>query len=215
MPRLGGAVALDALDEHAPVPGAVEDRDLPVLGEPPPEAEQVVALAVVAVRSGDRPDHVATRVEALGQPLDGAALAGGIRPLEDDDDGQPVRVDPVAEEVQPALERLELAAVLGTRELQGEVELVEHTVRHLGAGELWLGAASACASRAAAGAWDGGRERVRAGGTRTASRSSTRGRSPEDLDARVVAVGGLDDGPGAGGFPVRASISSTALWYFP
>ena len=59
-----GRKALHALDQHAPVPRAVEQRNLPGFGQAAPEAVQVVALFVVAGGRGDGMDHVAARVDA-------------------------------------------------------------------------------------------------------------------------------------------------------
>src|ERR1035441_4986811 len=78
LPFLLGGEALDALHQHAAVPGAVEDGDLAALGKPAPETVEVMAGLVLALRRGNGVDHVAARIEFLGDSLDGAALAGGI-----------------------------------------------------------------------------------------------------------------------------------------
>src|SRR5687768_15288861 len=61
-----GAELLDALDEDASVPGAVEDAEPAARREPPPEAVEVVVRLVLALRRGDRVGDVAARVELLG-----------------------------------------------------------------------------------------------------------------------------------------------------
>ncbi len=77
-----GGEALHPLDQHAAVPGAVEDRDLPALRQAPPEAVEVVARLVLALRGADGIDDVAARIEFLGDALDGAAFAGRVPALE-------------------------------------------------------------------------------------------------------------------------------------
>ena len=69
------AVALDALHQHAAVPGAVEDGELPTGGNVPPEAPQVGVGQLLLGRRGDGDDAVLARIQRLGDPADGAALA--------------------------------------------------------------------------------------------------------------------------------------------
>jgi hypothetical protein len=81
-PGLLGGEALDPLDEHPAVPGAVEDGHAAPAREHRPEApEEVVPLLVVRRRRELRHPRV-PRVELVDQPLDGAALAGGVPALE-------------------------------------------------------------------------------------------------------------------------------------
>ena len=80
--RLGGEL-LDALDEHAPVPRAVEHRHAAPARERGPEAPQeVVALLVVGRRRELHDAHVA-RVERGDEALDRAALAARVPALEE------------------------------------------------------------------------------------------------------------------------------------
>src|SRR6185312_142162 len=118
LPRLLLAELLHALDEHAPVPGAIEDSPAAVLGHARPEAPQVVVLLLLVRRRADGVDVIAARVELLGHALDGAALARGVPAFEGEDDG------PLA------FARLELG--LQDLELQlGERALVRLLVGHL------------------------------------------------------------------------------------
>ena len=82
-PLLLRGVALDPLDEHPAVPGAVQDREAaPARQHRPEPPEEVVALLVVR-RGGElRHPHV-PRVQRLDQALDRAALPGGVPALED------------------------------------------------------------------------------------------------------------------------------------
>ena len=57
-----GAEPLDPLDQHAAVPGAVEDGEPPVPREVAPEAPEVGLRALLLGRRRDR-DVVAARVE--------------------------------------------------------------------------------------------------------------------------------------------------------
>ena len=66
--------ALDALDQHAAVPGAVEDQDLAVARQVPPEAPQVVVRLLLVGRRRDRDDAVVARVERR------ASCGGSRRP---------------------------------------------------------------------------------------------------------------------------------------
>ena len=81
-----GAVAHDALDAGAVVPAAVEDQDLAGGGQLLDVALHVdLGLLPVGGRR-QRDDAEDPRADPLGQPLDHAALAGGVAALEDDDD---------------------------------------------------------------------------------------------------------------------------------
>ena len=78
---------LDALHQHAAVPGVVEQDHVAVLGQPQLVApEEVVApLQLRGRRAG--PGAEGARVEPLGEPLDDGALAGRVPALEHDDGG--------------------------------------------------------------------------------------------------------------------------------
>ncbi len=83
LPLLGRRESLDALDEHAAVPAAVEHGHAAVPREVLDEALEIeVALLVGRGRGVLRDAHVAG-VERRDEPLDGAALAGGVPALED------------------------------------------------------------------------------------------------------------------------------------
>ena len=76
---------LDPLDQHPAVPGAVEDRDPPVARHIAPEPPEIGPPLLLVGRCRDRIDPVLARVERHGHAADGAALAGGVVPLEDHD----------------------------------------------------------------------------------------------------------------------------------
>jgi hypothetical protein len=89
LPLLLGGEPLDPLDEDPAVPGPVEHRHAAParkLGPEPPQ--EVVALLVVRRCRELRNAHV-PRVEMVHEPLDGAALAGGVPALEDDAQRRP------------------------------------------------------------------------------------------------------------------------------
>ena len=79
-----GREALDALDEHAPVPAAVEDGEVPAARQVPPEAPEVGLRALLLGGRRDGDDVVAARVERARHAPDRAALAGGVVALEDE-----------------------------------------------------------------------------------------------------------------------------------
>src|SRR4051812_4822219 len=85
-PLLPRSQLLDPLDEDASVPGAIEDRHPAPARQDLPEApEEVVALLVVG-RGGELDDADVAGVDLGDQPLDAAALAGGVPALEEDAD---------------------------------------------------------------------------------------------------------------------------------
>src|SRR6266508_1730749 len=82
LPLVVAREALDALDQHAPVPRAVEDADIAARWQPPPEAVEIMVRFVVALRRSNRMDHIAARVELLGDALDRPAFPGSVPALE-------------------------------------------------------------------------------------------------------------------------------------
>ena len=83
---LVGAEAHHALDAGAVVPAAVEQHDLAAGGQVRHVALEVPLRALALVRRRQRRDAADARVQALRDALDHAALAGGVAPLEQDDD---------------------------------------------------------------------------------------------------------------------------------
>ena len=79
--------ALDPLDQHPAVPAAVEDGHPPGPRQMPPEPPEVVLRPFLVGRSGDRNHLIVARVEGRDDAADGAALAGGVPSLEDEDGG--------------------------------------------------------------------------------------------------------------------------------
>ena len=84
-PFLFGREAFDALHQHAAIPGAVKGDDLPFARQPAPEALEIVASTLMLVRSGNRVDLEAARIERPAEAADEASLAGGIPSFEDDE----------------------------------------------------------------------------------------------------------------------------------
>jgi hypothetical protein len=81
---LVGAEAHDALDAGPVVPGAVEQTISPNVGQVLDVALEV-PLPLGRRRLGQRDHPRRPRVQVLGEPLDRAALAGGVAALEDHD----------------------------------------------------------------------------------------------------------------------------------
>ena len=80
-----GAEAHHALDAGAVVPAAVEQDDLARRGQVGDVALEVPLGAFALGRRREGDDAADARAEALGDPLDDAALAGGVAPLEEHD----------------------------------------------------------------------------------------------------------------------------------
>ena len=73
-----------ALDAGAVVPGPVEQHDLPGGRQLGDVAVEVPLASLGLGGLGERDDAGGARVEVLGEPLDRAALAGGVAALEED-----------------------------------------------------------------------------------------------------------------------------------
>src|SRR3989338_221641 len=72
------AEALDALDQHTDIPGAVKNRQPAAPRDMPPETPQVGLGALLFGRGGNRDNVVLARIQRAGDAADRAALAGGI-----------------------------------------------------------------------------------------------------------------------------------------
>ena len=106
-----GAEAHHVLDARAVVPTAVEDHDF-ARGRKMLHVALDVHLRLLAVgRRGQRHQAEHARADALGDGLDGAALAGGVAALEDDDHAQALVLDPLLQLAQLALELAQLLHV--------------------------------------------------------------------------------------------------------
>src|SRR3954453_12868871 len=130
-PLLLGGEALDALDEHAPVPGAIEHGHPAPAGQRGDKAVQVVVALLVGRRCGERLDADVAGVERGDETLDGAALAARVPALEQDAQRRPeLTASYQAGERQaqlrqaPAVERQQPVLLLA-RELEREVDVVE------------------------------------------------------------------------------------------
>ena len=139
--HLGGEV-LDPLDEHAPVPAAVEDGHAAPSRQRRPEPPQEVVPQLVGRRRGERGDVHVAGVERLDQPLDGAALAGGVPALEDDAHRRAevavVELTAIDQpQVQQAALRLsETLRLLVLGELQREVGVLQPWIGQPGSGPI-------------------------------------------------------------------------------
>ena len=83
---LGRAEAHDLFHPGAVVPGAVEQYGLPGGGEPVDITLEIPLRAFPVIGLGQGRDEIVARIEIFQIRLDGAALAGGVAPLEDDHD---------------------------------------------------------------------------------------------------------------------------------
>ena len=114
-----GGEAHHPLDAGAVVPRAVEEHDLAAGGQVGDVALEVPLGLLALGRGGERDGADDAGVEALGDALDDAALAGAVAALEDDDDLLAVVDDPVLEADELGLEAQELAEVDPPVELVG------------------------------------------------------------------------------------------------
>ena len=134
--HLGGEV-LHPLDQHPPVPAAVEDGHAAPSGQRRPEAPQEVVAQLVGRRRGERGHVHVPGVERLDQPLDGATLAGGVPALEDDADRRAeVAVVELTAVDQPQVEQAalrlaETLRLLVLGELQREVAVLQPWIGRL------------------------------------------------------------------------------------
>ena len=105
------AVAHDALDAGAVVPGAIEEDHL-AGGRQMSDVALEVPLRLLAIaRLGERRDAHHARVEVLGHALDGAALAGRVTALEDHRDAQARVPDPLLQLDELDLQPVQLVLV--------------------------------------------------------------------------------------------------------
>jgi hypothetical protein len=106
-----GAEAHHSLDPGAIVPAAVEQHDFARSGQMRGVALKIPLAAFALVGRGQRDDPADPRVEPLRDPLDRAALACGIAPLEDDDDLQPLVLNPILQPYQFMLKPEQFAKI--------------------------------------------------------------------------------------------------------
>src|SRR3954451_25443493 len=81
-PLIRGGEALDALDEHTPVPTAIEHRHATEARYVWVEAPEERVTLLVERRLGERRDAVMARIERIHETLDGTTLSGGVAALE-------------------------------------------------------------------------------------------------------------------------------------
>ena len=89
------AEAHHALDARAVVPAAVQDHDLAGRRQVRQIALDVHLALLALGRRGQRDDAEHARAHALGDRLDGPALAGAVAALEHDADLEPLVLDPL------------------------------------------------------------------------------------------------------------------------
>src|SRR6516164_5323246 len=106
-----GGEAHHALDAGAVVPGAVEQHDLAASRQMRDIALEVPLRALALVGCGKGGDAADPGIEALGDALDHAALAGGVAALEEDDHLELVVLDPILELDQFALQAEQLLEI--------------------------------------------------------------------------------------------------------
>ena len=108
---LVGAEAHHALDAGAVVPTAVEEHDLAGRGQVRDVPLEVPLRALAFGGRTERDDACEPRVEPLHDPLDRAALAGGVAAFEDHDDAQTLVHDPLLHPHELDLQARELLLV--------------------------------------------------------------------------------------------------------
>ena len=131
VPLLALGEAVDALDQHAAVPGAIEDGHPAPAGERRHEAPQEVVAALALVGGRELDDAHVAGVERGDQAADRAALAGGVPALEQHGDrraeaalaAQAAHLQ--AQREQPPLKLRELLELLLGAQALGKVHVVE------------------------------------------------------------------------------------------
>src|SRR6478752_6681553 len=103
---LFGAKSHDVLDASAVVPTAIEDDDLTGRGKMRNVALEVHLRLFPARRCRKRDNAKYPRAYPVGDGFDCTPLAGGVAPLENDDDPQSLVLDPV---LQPTELNLQLS----------------------------------------------------------------------------------------------------------
>ena len=80
-----GAIALDALDEHAAIPGAIENRHPANARNVPPKPPHIGLGTLLFGRRGNGDDLILARIHRCRDAPDAAALARGIRAFKGND----------------------------------------------------------------------------------------------------------------------------------
>ena len=128
---IGSGEAFDPLNEHAAVPGAVEDRHSSPAGQRRPEAPKEVVAGLVVRRRGELRDANVAGIQRGHEPFDRAAFSRRVPTLEHDAHGRPDGT-PVQKSRQREAQRLQArpgglqpSLFLDGCELEAQVELVE------------------------------------------------------------------------------------------
>ena len=100
-------------------------------GEVPPEPPEIVLGPLLLGGGGDGDDAVVAGVEGRGEAADGAALAAGVPPLEDQHRRKPLRLGLAPEAVDAPLRLLQPFFVLLVLQFLRQVEAVQDAFRPL------------------------------------------------------------------------------------
>ena len=125
-PVVFAAKAFHALDQHAPVPGAVKNGQVPTARQVMPEAPQIGLGLLGLVGRGHRHDLVLPGIQRRRNAPDGAALAGRIRAFERADHGTVLEARIARQLEQAGLPARQLTLVLALLQLQRQVQLGQH-----------------------------------------------------------------------------------------
>src|SRR5215469_1500874 len=126
LPFLVSRIPFHAFYQHAPVPGAIEDGDLPSFGDAHPEAVKVMFRLLLAQRHADRIDNIPARVHLFGDAFDGPALPCGIPSFESNDDRSLLAVNFPGEFTQLNLAPRQLLDIPLARQGERKVQAFKH-----------------------------------------------------------------------------------------
>ena len=107
-----GGKALDPFHHYAPIPGAVENREVPWGGRLIPEAPQVVAGFFFGGRRGYRVDLIVRYIHQPAETANRTALARGIGALEGEDGAQALGGGEAGESTETGLQLGDLSGVV-------------------------------------------------------------------------------------------------------
>ena len=101
------AEALDPLHHHAPVPGAVEDRNMPRFRHLPPETPQIMVYLLHIIRCRRRIDLVAAWIQVACQAPDRTAFSRRIPAFKADHHRNPQPVQLAVQHLQLFLQLIQ------------------------------------------------------------------------------------------------------------
>ena len=117
-----GTKSFHPFHEHASVPTAIEDGNVPVLRHSSPKPPEIMVTTLDVVGSGNRDDLIAPGVETCHQSSDAAPLACRVPTFTDDDHGNSVLVNAVFEVAELLLEAPKQKFVSWTRERLSQID---------------------------------------------------------------------------------------------